>query len=259
MSLELIDTHCHLTFKGLKESCHDVIHRATKAGVSRMITVTCSTEEVDAAQQITENHENVWMASGIHPHNAALVKEEDIVRLTESWRLPKTVAGGEMGLDYYYDFSPRQRQQEVFRRQLQLLRRTDLPAIIHSREAFQDTVQILQEEEFVGRPVVFHCFSGTAEQAADLHSNGWWTSFTGVVTFKNAKSVQQACAQAPLDQLMFETDAPYLSPEPVRKKRINDPANLIHTLEFVARLRNQSCQQVADATTANALKFFKIS
>jgi TatD DNase family protein len=257
--MELIDTHCHLTFKGLRESCTDVIRRAARAGVSRLITVACTPGELEAAYRVSVNHENVYMAAGIHPHNAAAVGGDAVALLQKYWQYPEAVAGGEMGLDYHYDFSPRQRQQDVFRQQLELLRPGDLPAIIHSREAFEDTVRILQEEGYENRPVVFHCFSGTAEQAAELRSHGWWTSFTGVVTFKNAKTVQQACAETPLDQLMFETDAPYLSPEPVRKHRPNEPANLRHVLHFVAQLRGESPEQVAKATTSNALSFFRIN
>jgi len=257
MSIELFDTHCHLTFKGLQDRYVQVIDDAVSAGVTRMVTGVCSLSEIQAARQVRQHYDQLWLAVGIHPHDAQRVSADDLQQMASIWQTePGVVAAGEMGLDYHYDFSPRDVQQSVFRQQLALAAETDLPIVIHCREAYEDIIRILYEHGYVGRRVVFHCFSGTCEQAAELRAHGWWTSFTGVVTFKNAAEMQRVCIETPTDEIMFETDAPYLSPEPVRKVRPNEPKHLVHTVEFAARLRSVSFESLAETSTANALRFF---
>ena len=258
MPADLFDTHCHLTFEDLLPRRERVIADAILAGVSRMITVACSPSEFEPARATRRMHDGLSVAAGLHPHEACQVSDDDLKRLAVFWREPGVVAAGEMGLDYHYDFSPRRVQESVFRRQLDLAAERGLPVVIHCRKAHEGVVRILAEHGYVGKPVVFHCFSGTVEQAAELRANGWWTSFTGIITFKNASDAQQTCAQTPADQLMFETDAPYLSPEPVRHLRPNEPQNLTHTVRFAASLRGQTFESLAEASTANAVRFFRL-
>ncbi len=257
--MEFIDTHCHLTGGELGRRADEVIARAAQAGVSRLIAVACVRDEWEAALELQRRHPGrIWVAAGIHPHEAAQTVEPDFNRLADVWRSPGVVAAGEMGLDYHYDFSPRDVQQRVFARQLACARELDVPIVIHCREAHEDVVRLLIEAGYGGRRVVFHCFSGTPAQAAELRDQGWWTSFTGVITFKKSADQQRACIETPLDALLFETDAPYLSPEPVRRMRPNEPCNLVHTARFAAQLRGESMETVADATTANAIRFFRL-
>lgn len=258
MITELFDTHCHLTVKDLLSRRERAIAEAVEAGVSRMITVACSPDEFETALATRQMHDRIWIAAGFHPHEAGRIGDDDLKRLTAFLQEPGVAAAGEMGLDYHYDFSPRDVQQTVFRRQLDLAAEADLPVIIHCREAHDDVVRILTEHGFADKSVVFHCFSGDAEQAAELRADGWWTSFTGILTFKNARETQRVCVETPDDQLLFETDAPYLSPEPVRKMRPNEPKNLVHTARFAAQLRGESFDTLAEISTANAMRFFRL-
>lgn len=258
MTVELFDTHCHLTFKHLQDQTDRVIAEAADAGVTRLVTVACSAAELEAVRQLRDRYAQIWLAAGVHPHEAARAGEDDVQRIAAFWQTEGVVAAGEMGLDYHYDFSPRDVQQAIFRRQLDLAAGAGLPVIIHCREAHDDVVRILIEQGHANRPVVFHCFSGNAEAAREILEQGWWLSYTGVVTFKNADEVREALAITPADRLMFETDAPYLSPEPVRKMRPNEPKNVAHTVRFAAEVRNLSFEELAAQTTANALDFFRL-
>ncbi|NLX13138.1 MAG: TatD family hydrolase [Phycisphaerales bacterium] len=258
MPAELFDTHCHLTFKELLPESDSVITTAASVGVTRILTVACHAEEIAAAEALAERHPGIRLAGGVHPHEARSADDEVLSRWAAFWRTAGVVAAGEMGLDYHYDFSPRAVQQEVFQCQLDLAREADLPVIVHCREAHADVVRILAEQGYVDRAVVFHCFSGSLAEARELWANGWWTSFTGVITFKNADASRQVCAQAPADRLMFETDAPYLSPEPMRKVRPNTPALMIHTVRLAAVLRGCTFDELAENSTTNALGFFRI-
>jgi TatD DNase family protein len=255
---ELIDTHAHLASSDMLPHAPAMIERANAAGVTRTVCVACTVAEWPAARRLAAEHsERIMPAFGIHPHDAASVRPEHLASLDALLALPETAAAGEMGLDYHYDFSPRDVQRDVFSRQLEMARRHRLPVVIHAREAHADVVRILLDEGFTGRPVVFHCFGGSPDEAAELRARGWWTSFTGVVTFHKSHETRQACRETPLDQLMFETDAPYLSPEPVRRTRPNEPALLVHTARFAAELRGEPFDVVARASTANALRFFR--
>jgi TatD DNase family protein len=221
-----------------------------------MITVACSVNEIHQGLEICRKHNQVRVAAGIHPHQALRASQDDLKELAELWRKPQIVAAGEIGLDFHYDYSPRDVQQTIFEQQLELAGKAELPVIIHSRNAHHLVVRTLSKHGYADKPVVFHCFSGTPDEAAELRTNGWRTSFTGIITFKNAEPQQQACIDTPIDQIMFETDAPYLSPEPVRHLRPNEPKNLIHTVRFAAELRGQTFESLARTATANAVEFF---
>ena len=258
MITELFDTHCHLTSPELLQRADDVLANAARAGVSRIITVACRPDEFEPALSLRAASGGLYIAAGIHPHEAARITESDWPTLDSVWRQERLVAAGEMGLDYHYDFSPREAQRAVFERQLAMAAATELPLVIHAREAQADVIAMLVDHGFEKRRVVFHCFSGTPEEAVEIRSHGWWTSFTGLITFRNCAPQRQACIETPLEQLMFETDSPYLSPEPVRKMRPNEPANVAHTVRFAAQLRGLSFEDLARQSTANAYRFFGV-
>lgn len=259
MTLSCIDTHCHLTFPDLFADWRRVVDEAHQAGVERMITVACRVEEASRALEMHAQEPSVFVAAGIHPHEAGRIGESEVAALSAIWKQPGIVAAGEMGLDYHYDFSPREVQRRVFEQQLEMAASTNLPLVIHCREAQAELIPLLEKHGYRDRRVVFHCFSGTAAEAAEIRSFGWRTSFTGLITFKNTAGPQQACADTPLDQLMFETDAPYLAPEPVRKMRPNAPRNLPHTIAFAAMLRGTTVDEIARISTQNALQFYGLA
>ncbi|HSW44868.1 MAG TPA: TatD family hydrolase [Phycisphaerae bacterium] len=261
MPATIIDTHCHLTDKALFERRREVVQDAVRAGVTRMIEVACTPADLEPALQLRKEFPgHVALACGIHPHEAGKVIEAEIERFARLWHEnTAVVAVGEIGLDYHYDFSPRDVQRTIFRKQLDLAADTSLPIVIHSREAHDDVVTILRECGYVGRKVVFHCFGGDAAQAAELRSLGWRASFTGVLTFKGAVNIRQAYLETPADMLMFETDCPYMSPEPVRMIRPNEPQYLVHTVRFAASLRGITFEALAGQSTANAVDFFNLA
>jgi TatD DNase family protein len=200
----------------------------------------------------------MYATVGIHPHDAKEVSDQAIRQLHALAQNKKVVAIGETGLDFHYDHSPRDKQAEVFRSHLELAQELAMPVIIHSREAFDETMEILQQSGPDLEKVVFHCFSGSPEQAEILLEAGCYISFTGVVTFKNAESIRQAAEIVSLDRLMLETDCPYMSPEPMRKQRINEPALMIHTAKFLAELKQMSLDDFAAAVTTTSRNFFNL-
>ncbi|MFQ5496191.1 MAG: TatD family hydrolase, partial [Phycisphaerae bacterium] len=215
----LIDSHAHLTFDGLIERVDDVLARCREAGVDRVITV--GTDLADARKAVAlaaRFPEQVHPAVGFHPHEADKVTNADLHAMADLWRDPAVVAVGEIGLDYHYDLADRNVQRSVLVRQLEAAAEIDKPIIIHCREAFDDLIPCLLDHGYRSRPVVVHCFTGTVDQAARLTEYGWRISFTGIVTFKRSTTLQEIARSYPLDQLMVETDAPYLSPEPVRSR-----------------------------------------
>jgi TatD DNase family protein len=256
--MELIDTHCHLTFGGLNEDVTAVIERSRAAGVTGWITVGTDPEENRKAIELAEKFENMYAAVGIHPHEARTVTEHTLKELRELAKHDNVVAIGETGLDYHYNFSSREEQRRVFGEHLKIAAELNLPVIIHSREAFEDTMEILEQHSGDVKKVVFHCFSGSAEQAKILLDKGFYISFTGAVTFKNSEKTRQAAEVVPLDRLMIETDAPYMSPEPMRKQKINEPALMVHTARRLAELKGMSLADFTKAVTATSKAFFSL-
>jgi TatD DNase family protein len=257
--MELIDTHCHLTFDDLARDIDGVIARSRAAGVTEWITVGTDPQENRKAIEFAERFENMYAAVGIHPHDAKTITSQMLAELKKIAQHKKVVAIGETGLDYHYDFSPRQQQKDVFAEHIRIAGELNLPVIIHCREAFDETMQILDEQRGAVDKVVFHCFSGSAEQAKVVLDKGFYMSFTGVVTFKNARLKQEAARIVPLDRLMLETDSPYMSPEPMRKQKINEPALLIHTARFLAELKQMDLEDFAQAVTATTKAFFGLT
>jgi TatD DNase family protein len=256
--MELIDTHCHLTFDDLAGDIDVVIERSIAAGVTSWITVGADPAHNAKAIEIASKYDNMYAAVGVHPHDAKDVTGQAIRQLHALAQNKKVVAIGETGLDFHYDHSPRDRQAEVFTSHLHLAGELALPVIIHSREAFDQTIEILQKFAPDLKKVVFHCFSGSPEQAKIVLDAGYHISFTGVVTFKNAEKTRQAAEIVPLDRLMLETDCPYMSPEPVRKQRINEPALMVHTAKFLADLKRMDFEDFAAAVTATSKTFFNL-
>jgi len=256
--MELIDTHCHLTFDRLIENIDAVIARSIAAGVNAWITVGTDREHNRKALALAERFENLYAALGIHPHDAKDAGPDALSELRRLAAHPKVVAIGETGLDFHYNLSPPDIQRRIFTGHLKIAADLDLPLIIHSRDAFDDTLTILQNHAAYLDKVVFHCFTGSADQAQIILDKGFHISFTGVVTFRNAQKIAQAAKEVPLSRLMIETDCPYMSPEPMRKQKTNEPALLTHTANHLARLKNTDLSSFAAAVTATIKAFFNI-
>jgi len=200
----------------------------------------------------------VFVAAGIHPHESGKTSAEDLAALPALWNEPEVVALGEMGLDYHYDFADRDAQHRVFADQLQKAAAMDKAIVIHSREALDDTIAMLLAHGFERRRVVFHCFTGTAAEAARIAEHGWRISFTGIVTFKKSQWLHDIARDYPADQIMVETDSPYLSPEPVRSAKPCEPAFVAHTARFLAKLRGVSLESFSDQSSRNTREFFRL-
>jgi len=254
--MELIDTHCHLGFEPLVNDVEGVVQRSIASGVGSWITIGTDMQQNRKAVELAERFENMYAAVGIHPHEAKNVTAETVGQLKKLAENEKVVAIGETGLDFHYNFSDRPSQRRVFAEQLRIARELNLPVVVHSREAFDETVAILQEYGKGVKKVVFHCFSGTAQQAKVALDYGFYLSFTGVVTFKNAGDICRAAKIVPPDKLMIETDCPYMSPEPMRKQKVNEPALMIHTASFLAELKGMDLADFAEAVTATSKAFF---
>jgi len=262
----LIDTHCHLTYEGLAPQIDDVLQRARAAGVRRIITVAEDVGDARASLKLMNGRPQVFLIAGIHPHKAAKVTADDVSALTDlhhaRWSqddpLDRVVAVGEIGLDFHYDFATPDQQEAVFRSQLELARETSRPVVIHARQAEERVCDILTEYPPLSERAVFHCFSGGPELARRVLDTGALLSFTGVVTFKNAGPVRDSARLAPADRILVETDAPFLSPEPIRKMHPCEPAFVVHTARLLADLRQESFEAFAATTTANAERFFKL-
>jgi TatD DNase family protein len=254
----LVDTHVHLNARQYKEDLDVVIQRAYEAGVSRMVVVGFDEETIRLAVEITEAYDHIYATVGWHPVDAIKYKDEHLQWIEELAKRPKVVALGEMGLDYHWDTSPKEVQEEVFRKQIRLAKRIKLPIIIHNREATQDVIRILREEEAAEVGGIMHCYNGTAAELESCLKMGFYISLGGPVTFKNAHEVKEIAKIIPLERLLIETDAPYLAPHPYRGKR-NEPAYIKLVAEEIARLRGMEFDMLAKVTTENALRFFKIT
>lgn len=256
--MELIDTHCHLTFEQLSDDIEAVLARSVLEDVTGWITVGTDPQQNPKAVELAGKFENMYAAVGIHPHEAKDVTAETLTELKELAQGEKVVALGETGLDFHYNFSSKSDQKRAFAAQLKIAKELNLPAIIHCREAFDETMEILDQYSRDLRGVVFHCFSGSAEQAKIILDYGFYISFTGVVTFKNADIIRNTAKLIPTDKLMLETDCPYMSPEPMRKQKINEPALMIHTARYLAELKQMDLTDFANAVTAASKSFFDL-
>ena len=252
----LVDSHCHLDFADFGEERETVIARARRAGVGTMLTICTKISEFAEVRGLAEAHDDLWCSVGIHPHEAASEPTTDAARLAELARHEKVVGIGECGLDFYYEHSPRGRQEEVFRTHAAAARASGLPLIVHTREADAETAAVLAEESRLGGlKGVIHCFSAGPQLAEKALSLGFYLSFSGIVTFKKAEALREVAKSVPLDRLLVETDAPYLAPVPHRGKR-NEPAYVVHTAALIAELRGLDPAALAAATTENFFRLF---
>ncbi|MDQ3130017.1 MAG: TatD family hydrolase [Acidobacteriota bacterium] len=258
-----VDSHCHIDGEQFDADRDAVVQRAKDAGVAAMLTVGTGNPhdgEIARAVETAEKYENVFASVGVHPHDARTYDDKAESHLIELAKHEKVVAWGEIGLDFFYDHSPRDIQIEVFRRQIKMAKSLNLPIIIHSRDADVETVEVLREEcsqtDFRGG--IMHCFGGTAAMAKDLMEIGFLISFAGNVTFKKAENLRDAARVVPLENLLIETDCPFLAPVPVRGKR-NEPAFVVHTAQFLADFYNVEVEKLARKTTENFTKFFDVS
>ena len=260
----LIDTHCHLTMNQYDPDRSGVIQRARDAGVERMITIGTDLEDSQRAIALAEGHNFMSAAVGIHPHDVREIKDPEaayqaLKALTSN---SKVVALGEAGLDYHYMHSPAPLQQEHFRIMIRMAKACGLPLIVHTREAKEDTLKILGEEAGDQLRGVFHCFSGDMEMAEAALAMGFYLSFSGVITFQNAqntkKTILEIVKAIPLDRILIETDAPFLTPHPHRGKR-NEPAYVRYVAEKVAEVKTLSIEETAKAIFANAAKLFRLT
>ncbi|WP_156678743.1 TatD family hydrolase [Sphingomonas profundi] len=252
----LVDSHCHLNYKGLVEEQAAVIDRARAAGVTTMLNIATRESEWDAVIATAERAEDVWATVGIHPHEADTHAEIDTARLVAAAAHPRVIGIGETGLDYHYDRSDRERQRTSFRSHIAAARETGLPLIVHTRDAEADTAAILAEEMGKGAyPGVIHCFTASADFAAKALDLGLYISISGIVTFRNAKDLQATARELPAERLLIETDSPFLAPVPHRG-RTCEPAFVSDTARFLADLRGVDATQLAEQTSRNFFVLF---
>lgn len=250
----MIDTHCHLEMKPFDKDRDEVIRRAKDAGIDTIVTIGSDLEGNKGAIELAEKYDWIYAAVGIHPHDAKDFNN-DVFQYINRWsRKQKVVAIGEIGLDYHYNHSPKNIQKEVFIKQLEYAKYIDFPVIIHSREAKMDTLKILKDLGV--KKGVMHCFSGDMDMAKKVIDMGLMISIAGPVTYKNARNLQLVAKYIPDEHLLLETDAPYLSPEPLRGRR-NEPAFITHTAHFIAVLRGVWYEDIVRITTLNAKRLFK--
>jgi TatD DNase family protein len=252
----LIDSHCHLNYKGLIEDQVNVLERSRAAGVGLMLNIATRESEWDSVLDTAIREPDVWATVGIHPHEADEHPHVDTAKLVERAAHPRVVGIGETGLDYYYDHSDRERQQRSFRAHIAACRQTGLPLIVHTRDAEDDTLAIMREEMEQGAySGVIHCFTASGAFADAAMALGFYISISGIVTFKSAKDLQETAARLPLDRLLIETDSPFLAPVPHRGKPC-EPAYVADTARFLAALRGESVEELAAATSANFRTLF---
>ncbi|CAM3968058.1 TatD family hydrolase [Mesobacillus zeae] len=253
----LFDTHVHLNAEQFQEDLPDVIERARSEGVEYMVVVGFDRPTIERAIELCEEHDFIYASVGWHPVDAIDMTDADLDWIKELSSHPKVVALGEMGLDYYWDKSPKEVQKEVFRKQIRLAKEVQLPIVIHNREATSDIMEILKEENASEVGGIMHCFSGSPETAEQCLDMNFYISLGGPVTFKNAKKPKEVAEAVPLDRLLIETDCPYLAPHPYRGKR-NEPAYVKLVASQIAELKGATFEEIAEATTRNAKKVFGI-
>lgn len=254
----IFDSHTHLNAEQFNDDIPETIERAKELGVTKMAVVGFDTPTIEKSLQLSHDYSNIYSIIGWHPTEAGSYTKDIEKKLQEQLTMPKVVALGEIGLDYYWMEDPKEVQAEVFRRQIAIAKEMNLPISIHTREALADTYQILKEEDIRDIGGIMHSFSGDFEWAKRFLDLGMHISFSGVVTFKKAQDVQEAPTHVPLDRLLVETDAPYLAPVPYRGKR-NEPGYTRYTVEKIAELRHLPVEEVALQTWKNAHRLFRIA
>jgi TatD DNase family protein len=254
--VKLVDSHCHLNYDGLAERQNEVLDAARGRGVTAFLNISTRQKEWSDVIGVAERNSDVWASVGVHPHEADAHPDLGAAALAEGADHPRVIAIGECGLDYYYDKSDRAAQRERFQAHIDAARTTGLPLVVHTRDAEGDTAEILEQAVGEGGVTgVLHCFTGSAELARKGLELGFFVSLSGIVTFKNARDLQETAKEIPLNRLLVETDAPFLAPVPNRGKTC-EPAFVADTAAFLAELRGEEPDALADATTANFYRLF---
>lgn len=256
-SIRFVDSHCHLQDKAFKDDVESVIGKAEEAGVGMFLVPGTSIGDSTSAIKLSEKYRGVYAAAGIHPHDSSKAETDWKEKLTSLLSGKKVVAVGEIGLDYHYDFSPRDIQKDVFKAQIEIALQKKLPMVIHTRKSMEDTFDILDATGGWNAGGVFHCFPGSPPEAEYVIGKGFYISYTGVVTFKNSHSIRETVKNLPIERLLLETDSPYMAPEPFRGKRC-EPSLLIHTAKAIADLKDLSLEKIGEAATGNFLRLFKL-
>jgi TatD DNase family protein len=262
MAATVFDSHCHLDSKEFAADVEGVLARARAAGVEFLVNIQSGFGAEDAAKAVAtaEKHENVWATVGVHPHDAGKVTEPILQAMKDLARNKRVVAWGEIGLDYFYDHSPRDAQGDVFRRQIEIALDLDLPISLHVRDASADLLVILRDEKVSAGDAlrgVWHCFTEDADRALEAVDLGFAISIPGIVTFPKGENIRAAVAAVPLGHLMVETDSPFLAPIPYRGKT-NEPAYVVETVKKIAEIKKVSYEEAAAATTANARRVYEL-
>jgi TatD DNase family protein len=252
--LRLIDTHAHLNMPEFDADRGEVVSRASLSGVDRILDIGTDVPSSRKALALTQIHPSIFAAAGVHPHEASKASAADLDEIEFLLRDPKVLALGEIGLDYHYDYSPRDTQKALFRKQIEMGLRVGKPLIVHVREAMQDALRILKETGSTRLKGVFHCFGGSLPDVPPVLEMGFYISFTGVVTFRNF-SRKDVVSAVPLNRILLETDSPYMTPVPVRGKR-NEPSMLVHTVRRLSEVLHIPEEELASQTTANAKTLF---
>jgi TatD DNase family protein len=254
--VKLIDSHCHLNYPGLAERQEEVLANARARGIAGFLNISTRQKEWADVVGVAERNEDVWATIGVHPHEADAHPDLGAAALIEAAAHPRVIAIGECGLDYYYDKSDRAAQRERFQAHIEAARATGLPLVVHTRDAEDDTAEILAREVGKGGVTgVLHCFTGSAELAKKALDLGFYVSMSGIVTFKNAQELQLTAKTLPLDRLLVETDSPFLAPVPNRGKTC-EPAFVADTAAFLSDLRDEPLDLLAEATSANFFTLF---
>ena len=253
--MTIFDTHAHYDDQRFAPDLHELLCELPKKGVCNVINIGCDVQTSQLCLDIADKYDYCYAAVGIHPQDSGKAVDDDIDRLRKLAQHPHAVAIGEIGLDYYYDFAPHEVQIDWFKRQLALAKELDKPVVIHERSAVEDCLNVIRQTD--GIRGVFHCYSGSWETAKELLKRGYYLSFTGVLTFKNARRAVEVVQNMPLERLMVETDAPNMAPEPHRGKRC-DSSMIKHVLEKIAEIRGITPEEAGEITTRNAKRFFGI-
>lgn len=254
----LFDTHAHINAEQFADDLEEVLKRAEDAGVTNIVVVGFDRPTITKAMELVDTYENIYGCIGWHPVDAIDCRDEDLQWIEDLCKHPKIVALGETGLDYHWDKSPKEVQHELFRKQIRLAKKLKLPIMIHNREATEDCIRILKEEQAEEVGGIMHCFSGDPETAMEVIDMNFYVSLGGPVTFKNAQQPKEVVKVVPLDKLLIETDCPYLAPHPFRGKR-NEPAYVKLVAEQIAQLKGLTFEEIAEITTKNAKKLFEIN
>ena len=254
----LIDTHAHVQDRKFRGDLKDVLDRASEEGLEKIICIGVDYESSCQAVDLAWKYPQIHAVVGVHPHNAKTVNEKVLSKLYELAKDVEVVAIGEIGLDYYRDLSPREQQKKAFIEQINLAKELNKPIVIHDRDAHQDVFDIIKKEKAGKNQGVMHCYSGHLPLAIELMKQGFYISFAGPLTYKNARKTHEVATKIPLDRILIETDCPYLTPEPLRGKR-NEPAYVKYIAQRLAKLRRKNLDEIAYITSLNAKKVFNLS